>query len=104
MVIVNYGVGNLRSINRGLKKSGANAWITHNPEQIKKSDAIVLPGVGAFTPAVKNLVPITDVIVEAMNNGKPIFGELTFYPDSGTFDFTPDKYNYKLGDMFNLPV
>jgi glutamine amidotransferase len=67
-------VGNLRSIKRGLEKSGAQAQITHNHTELRKSDAIVLPGVGAFTPAVKNLVPITDVVKETMETGKPILG------------------------------
>jgi glutamine amidotransferase len=74
VAIVNYGVGNLRSIKRGLEKSGAQVQITHNQKELRRSDAIVLPGVGAFAPAVKNLVPITDVVKEAMKNGKPILG------------------------------
>ena len=36
-------------------------------------------------------------------NGKTIFGELTFYPDSGIIPFTPDKYNHIFGDLFKLP-
>jgi len=71
---VNYGVGNLRSIKRGLEKAGADVEITHNPKKLRNSDAIVLPGVGAFAPAVKNMSPITDVANEAMKDGKPIFG------------------------------
>jgi len=71
---VNYGVGNLRSIRKGLEKSGAQIKITHTPTDLRASDAIVLPGVGAFAPAVKNMAPIADVVAEAMNNGKPIFG------------------------------
>jgi len=71
---VNYGVGNLRSIRKGLEKSGAQVKITHTPTDLRASDAIVLPGVGAFAPAVKNMAPIADVVAEAMNNGKPIFG------------------------------
>jgi imidazole glycerol-phosphate synthase subunit HisH len=71
---VNYGVGNLRSIRKGLEKSGAQVKITHNPTELRASDAIVLPGVGAFAPAVKNMAPIADVVAEAMNNGKPILG------------------------------
>jgi glutamine amidotransferase len=74
VAVVNYGVGNLRSIRRGLEKSGAQVGITHNPTELHKSDAIVLPGVGAFAPAVKNLLPITGVVKEAMENGKPILG------------------------------
>lgn len=71
---MNYGVGNLRSISKGLEKSGAQVQITHNHNDLRNSDAIVLPGVGAFAPAVKNMKPITDVLTETMNNGKPILG------------------------------
>jgi glutamine amidotransferase len=74
VAVVNYGVGNLRSIKRGLEKSGTQVQITHNIKELCRSDAIVLPGVGAFAPAVKNLVPVTDVVKEAMENGKPILG------------------------------
>jgi glutamine amidotransferase len=71
---VNYGVGNLRSIRKGLEKSGAQVKITHSPTELNKADSIVLPGVGAFAPAVKNMIPITDIVTEAAKNGKPIFG------------------------------
>ena len=74
MAVVNYGVGNLRSIRRGLEKSGAEVKITHSPTDLLSSDAIVLPGVGAFAPAVQNMTPIADVVAEAMKNGKPILG------------------------------
>jgi len=74
VAVVNYGVGNLRSIKRGLEKSGANVEITHSPKDLRSSDAIVLPGVGAFAPAVRNLAPIADVVAEEMKNGKPILG------------------------------
>ena len=74
MAVVNYGVGNLRSIRRGLEKSGAEVKITHSPRDLLSSDAIVLPGVGAFAPAVQNMTPIADVVAEAMKNGKPILG------------------------------
>jgi len=74
VAVVNYGVGNLRSIRKGLEKSGATVQITHNPKDLRSSDAIVLPGVGAFAPAVKNMAPITDVVAEAMKNGTPILG------------------------------
>ncbi|MGW8288932.1 MAG: imidazole glycerol phosphate synthase subunit HisH [Candidatus Bathyarchaeia archaeon] len=71
---MNYGVGNLRSIRRGLEKSGADVKITHSPKDLLSSDSIVLPGVGAFAPAVQNMAPIADVVSEAMKNGKPILG------------------------------
>ena len=74
IAIVNYGVGNLRSISKGLEKSGAQIEVTHKPDELRNADAIVLPGVGAFAPAVKNMAPISGVVAEAMKNGKPIFG------------------------------
>jgi glutamine amidotransferase len=74
VAVVNYGVGNLRSIRRGLEKSGADVKITHSPKDLLNSDGIVLPGVGAFAPAVQNMAPIADVVSEAMKNGKLILG------------------------------
>ncbi|MEJ2242804.1 MAG: imidazole glycerol phosphate synthase subunit HisH [Candidatus Bathyarchaeota archaeon] len=74
IAVVNYGVGNLRSIRKGLEKSGATVKITHSPDDLTKADSIVLPGVGAFAPAVKNMIPITSIVAEAAKNGKPIFG------------------------------
>jgi glutamine amidotransferase len=74
VAVVNYGVGNLRSIRKGLEKSGAAVDITHSPKKLYSSDAIVLPGVGAFAPAVRNMAPIADVVAEAMKDGKPILG------------------------------
>jgi imidazole glycerol-phosphate synthase subunit HisH len=74
VAVVNYGVGNLRSIRKGLEKSGAQVKVTHNPNDLRSADAIVLPGVGAFAPAVKNMAPIADVVAEAMNDGTPILG------------------------------
>jgi len=72
--VVNYGVGNLRSVKRGLEKSGAKVLITHNHEDLKESDAIVLPGVGAFAAAVKNLALLSGVVKQSAEDGKPLFG------------------------------
>jgi glutamine amidotransferase len=74
VAVVNYGVGNLRSIRKGIEKSGVQVKVTHNSTDIRSADAIVLPGVGAFAPAVKNMEPIADVVAEAMNDGTPILG------------------------------
>lgn len=53
--IVDYGMGNLRSIQKGLEKAGATATITSDVCLLKDAAAIVLPGVGAFEDAMKNL-------------------------------------------------
>ena len=72
--VVNYGVGNLRSVKKGLEKSGARATITQNPRNLSNADAIVFPGVGAFAAAVKNLAPIASIVTQLVENGKPLFG------------------------------
>ncbi|MDD1695683.1 MAG: imidazole glycerol phosphate synthase subunit HisH, partial [Methanoregula sp.] len=48
IAIIDYGLGNLRSVIRGLEKAGANAIITSDKEEIASADGLVLPGVGAF--------------------------------------------------------
>ena len=72
--VVDYGVGNLRSVKRGLEKSGASVRITHDSNELEKSDAIVFPGVGAFAPAIKNLAPLSEAVRQWVKDGKPILG------------------------------
>ena len=72
--VVNYGVGNLRSVKRGLEKSGAEVLITSKPRDILDSDAIVFPGVGAFSAAVKNLTALTSTVIQSVEEGKPLLG------------------------------
>jgi len=55
IAIINYKMGNIKSVENAFKKIGAVAKATSNPEIIKKADAVVLPGVGAFKDAMKNL-------------------------------------------------
>ena len=103
---MNYGVGNLRSVKRGLEKSGAEVVITHNPKDLKESDAIVLPGVGAFAPAVKNLVPLSGVVKQSAEDGKPLFGiclglQLLFTRSSE--GGSTDGLNLISGEIVKLP-
>jgi glutamine amidotransferase len=74
IVIVDYGVGNLYSIRRGLELAGAQAEISHEPAIIAAADAIVLPGVGAFKSAMQELGPNVDIIRRAASAGKPLLG------------------------------
>ncbi|MGD9576723.1 MAG: imidazole glycerol phosphate synthase subunit HisH [Syntrophorhabdus sp.] len=55
IAIVDYGMGNLRSVVNAFKKLGADVVITQDRETIERSDALVLPGVGAFGKCVENL-------------------------------------------------
>jgi len=72
--VVNYGVGNLRSVKRGIEKCGAKVLVTRNPKDLIASDAIVLPGVGAFAEAVKNLSPLFSFVAQSVEDGKTLFG------------------------------
>ena len=55
IAVIDYDLGNLHSVCKGLEKVGATPNITYQPEDIQKADGIVLPGVGAFDPTVKRL-------------------------------------------------
>jgi glutamine amidotransferase len=74
IVIINYGVGNLHSARKGLERAGAKVEILTEPARIAEADALVLPGVGAFAEAKKNLTKIEDIIVQETMSGKPLLG------------------------------
>jgi len=106
IVVINYGVGNLRSIRKGLEKSGAKVQITHITDDLRKSDAIVLPGVGAFAPAVKNMAPLTHEVNETIKNQKPILGiclglQLLFTKSSEGGSI--DGLNFISGNVIKIP-
>lgn len=65
IVIIDYGVGNLRSVKKGLEKAGASPVISADPERIAAADGIVLPGVGAFRDGMEMLGPIEGTVREA---------------------------------------
>ncbi|MEM4446553.1 MAG: imidazole glycerol phosphate synthase subunit HisH [Candidatus Jordarchaeales archaeon] len=72
--VIDYGVGNLRSISKGLEKVGADVRLTTNEEDITAADAIVFPGVGAFKDAMRKLEPLKEVIIREIARGKPFLG------------------------------
>ena len=76
IAIIDYGVGNLFSVEKAFAALGAEAKITNNPAEIKAAEKLVLPGVGAFGDCMKNLedsglIPLLKAEVEA---GKPLLG------------------------------
>lgn len=76
IALIDYGMGNLRSVEKGLAKVGYQAQITADPEVVRWADAAVLPGVGAFGDAMRNLqaaglIPAIREVVEA---GIPFLG------------------------------
>ena len=76
LAIADYGVGNLFSLRSSLKSLGVEAKLASNPEELKDSDRIILPGVGAFGDAVKKLreTKMFDALKEEAGAGKPILG------------------------------
>jgi len=73
IAILDYGVGNLRSVQKGLEHQGADAFITDRIEELRESDAVVLPGVGAFADAMARLRPF-EAELKALAVEKPILG------------------------------
>jgi len=74
IVIVDYGLGNLRSVTRGLERAGAAVEITDDPEAFAQADGVVLPGVGAFREGIENAGPIRDDLLAVAERGQPLFG------------------------------
>ena len=76
IAIIDYGVGNLRSVQKAFEFLGHSVVISSDPKEISDSDAIVLPGVGAFPDAMESLKDkgLDIALVQAENDGKPILG------------------------------
>ena len=74
IVVVDYGLGNLRSVTRGLERAGADVEISDDPADFETADGIVLPGVGAFSEGMDNAGPFRETLIELAEDGKPFFG------------------------------
>jgi glutamine amidotransferase len=76
IAIVDYGVGNLRSVQRAFEHVGAEVMVTAHRETIESAAAVVLPGVGAFGKAMSNLqrAGLADVIRQVIAQGRPFLG------------------------------
>jgi glutamine amidotransferase len=76
IVIVDYGMGNLRSVGKAFLSQGISASVTRDQDEISRADGLVLPGVGAFGDCMKNLAEygLVDPIKEHINSGKPFLG------------------------------
>lgn len=72
--IVDYGLGNLRSVTRGLERAGAAVTITDDPAQFRDADGVVLPGVGAFREGMENAAPYRTALQAVADSETPLFG------------------------------
>ena len=123
IAIIDYGMGNLRSVQKGFERVGAAAQIVHSADEIRNAEKVVLPGVGAFRDAIAHIRDqgLEAPIREAIQSGRPFLGiclglQLLFdisyedgeYPGLGVipgrvvrFDFTglPDARELKIPHM-----
>ena len=76
IAVVDYDMGNLHSACKGLENAGATTKVTDSPADIKQADAVILPGVGSFDPAVQHLRSrgLEEPIKQAIASGKPFLG------------------------------
>ena len=77
VTVVDYKTSNIKSVGNMLRKIGTKAVITSDPEQVRKAEKLILPGIGAFDTAMNNLA--SEHLVEALNEavlerGAPILG------------------------------
>lgn len=77
IVVVDYGMGNIRSVSKAFEACGADVTVSSSPEDLKKADRIVLPGVGAFGDSMANLKKrelVEPLREEVLVRKKPYFG------------------------------
>lgn len=76
IAIIDYGMGNLRSVQKGFEKIGAEAVVTSDPLVILEADRVVLPGVGAFRDCMRNLeqAGFVEPLLKVIAGGRPFLG------------------------------
>lgn len=95
IAIIDYGMGNLRSVQKGFAQVGYHAEIVQDPAALEAADAVVLPGVGAFADAMENLkqAGLIDAIHQVVQAGKPFLGiclgQQLLFESSEEFGTTP---------------
>lgn len=76
IAIIDYGMGNLRSVEKGFLKVGVDVRVTNKAEDVNNADGVVLPGVGAFKDCMRELanLDLIDAVAGAIKKGKPYLG------------------------------
>jgi glutamine amidotransferase len=76
IAVVDYGAGNLRSVAKALARSGLEPDVTGDPAAVRRADAVVLPGVGAFAAAMQRLSAkgLDEAVYDAIASGRPYLG------------------------------
>ncbi|MBL7214827.1 MAG: imidazole glycerol phosphate synthase subunit HisH [Phycisphaerae bacterium] len=74
LVIIDYGVGNVRSVTNAFRYIGSDITVSCDPAVIARADGLILPGVGASGYAMQKVAPIADCLKEQAAAGKPLLG------------------------------
>ena len=76
IAILNYGMGNLRSVEKALERVGAEAVITADHDAARAADGVILPGVGAFPRAMERVreLALEELVAERSESGAPVLG------------------------------
>ncbi|MHA1271461.1 MAG: imidazole glycerol phosphate synthase subunit HisH [Candidatus Helarchaeota archaeon] len=104
--IIDYKMGNLYSIKRGLERAGGKIEIINSPIDHFNYDGLVIPGVGAFRTAIQNILPYKHALLDFLKSGRPILGiclglQIFFTKsyEGGIFD----GLNFIKGDVVRFP-
>jgi len=74
IAVIDYGMGNLRSVTKAAELFHDDIILTNQPQKLKDAKALILPGVGAFSAAMKNIEPLQETILGEIAKGKLILG------------------------------
>jgi glutamine amidotransferase len=76
IAILDYGMGNLRSVEKALERVGAEAEITSDRERVEQADGVILPGVGAFPRAMERVreIGLDELVAARIEAGVPVLG------------------------------
>jgi glutamine amidotransferase len=76
VAVLDYGMGNLRSVEKALERVGSQATITADGDIAREADGVVLPGVGAFPAAMRRVreLGLDDLVPSLLGDGKPVLG------------------------------
>ncbi len=76
IAIIDYGMGNLRSVEKGFQKTGIDVKVTDKPADVRNAQGVVLPGVGAFKGCMNELcdLNLNEAVTETIRGGKPYLG------------------------------
>ncbi len=76
VALVDYGAGNLRSVENAFRHVGANVVVTHDPEAVRRADRVVVPGQGSMPECAEAMrrSGVSDALLEAIRKGTPVLG------------------------------